>query len=136
MPAFSSMFSSLLSGNFKEAADYAFIDQKTVDTLEANKSQLEQRIAQSQKEGLVSDDQAKKILSGISNTAFPDSYRLTGQRPSDVFTKGIKNDIGGALKFVAFSIPWQVWVVVALGAAVYFAPFIMPLAARYVGKGK
>lgn len=134
MPAFRTIFSSLATGNFRDAANAVFIDQKTVDTLEANKSQLENRVIKLEQQGTVSTEQRDKILNGIANTAFPQSHLLTGNEPLKIFASGVKSDVGSAINAVALSIPWQIWVIALLAGAVMLGPALLPIAARYFKK--
>ena len=140
--ALRSAFESALRGDWKNAANYLFIDQETVDTFTTNQNQLENRIVKSAQDGLVPQEKANALLADMQRNAYPFIFNEFGPPPADVFAQGIAKDtssiisvagdfvnktVGGAGKFVFKAIPWYVWLIAVVALLVYLAPFLKTL---------
>lgn len=131
MPAWSSIWDSVKSGNIRQAGNYVFLSQEDVDTSNAADSRLEEIVRNRLGDGKITDVQAMQTYKNIQQNALPEVFDNPELSPLTAFQdgalEGLANDMTLARKglstagdFVFGSIPWQLYVVIAVVILIYF----------------
>jgi len=130
-------FKEAAKGNFRDSANYLWMDEDAISENEANQNQLQARINKLESEGTITEDQAHGLISTIQGSAYPFIWGETG--PNDIFLSGMKDSVenlpsdlasllrkgtGGAAKFIAKAMPWWLWVILIIALLVYLSPFL------------
>lgn len=130
MPAWTSIWNSLIAGNFSDAANYAFIDQSDVDTSNRLDSELEELSRDRLGEGKITQEQFDQTTANIQQTAFPYNFQNPDISPAIAFKNGLieqaQKEMGYVEKglqntsaFIAGIIPWQVYAIAGVAVIIF-----------------
>jgi hypothetical protein len=134
-----SAIKSVGKGEFKEGANFLFMDEDAIATTNEVSNAQEALVKERHEKGLISDAKAGAYLSEIQRNAYPYLFDEYGG-PSDAFTESIKTDltvtwpnkirdvidgtVGGASKFLLRAIPWYIWIILLIALAIYISPYL------------
>lgn len=131
--------SALARGEFANAFNYAFIPQETINTSERLTTELVHITEERARRGLLSQQETDKRIAAIQLSGdYRAQFEIPELSPYWNFKAGLEegknniretmeNSISTGTKFSAGLIPWQVWAIAAVAAALYLLPLLAPL---------
>ena len=124
--------------------DLLFVSQEDIDTQTQVNTAQQANLRRQQEEKIISQEEFAASLKGSQENTFEKAFAEPGNSPSDAFsdsvkenfdklTTGVRNTIGGVIKFAGGTLfkilPWWLWAILAVGVVIYFRVQLMPFLA-------